>query len=198
MVSFSCDACQDTIKKPKLNQLYGRCRSSVTCIDCSKTFYNPHEFSSHDKCITEAEAYMGALYKPKSTKSQPLPTPSQPPNPSTDPHQQSKDDKRAGKAARKAAKLEASSSSKRKLPSQDTPTTTKKTKTTTPETPMTVATAAFDRLSGDGSAGVPLDRLLKEMRSVCGSRAMGKQLLSTIDVRRSRKSPSSLDVGFRL
>lgn len=63
MVSFSCDACQDTIKKPKLQQHYYRCRSSVTCLDCSRCFGGPAEFAQHDSCISEAEAYQGKLYR---------------------------------------------------------------------------------------------------------------------------------------
>ncbi|ORY82488.1 hypothetical protein BCR37DRAFT_392703 [Protomyces lactucae-debilis] len=63
MVSFCCDSCQETVKKPKANQHAGRCRGSLTCIDCSKTFWNG-EWSSHNSCISEAQAYQGALYKP--------------------------------------------------------------------------------------------------------------------------------------
>lgn len=63
MVTFSCDSCNDTVKKPKANQHAQRCRASLTCIDCSKTFYSG-EWSVHNSCISEAEAYQGALYKP--------------------------------------------------------------------------------------------------------------------------------------
>lgn len=63
MVTFSCDSCNDTVKKPKANQHAQRCRSSLTCIDCSKTFWSG-EWGAHNACISEAEAYQGALYKP--------------------------------------------------------------------------------------------------------------------------------------
>ncbi|KZT59202.1 hypothetical protein CALCODRAFT_408644, partial [Calocera cornea HHB12733] len=58
-----CDSCGDTIKKPKLDQHYSRCGSSVTCLDCSTTFYGPAEWKGHTSCITEAEKYQKALYK---------------------------------------------------------------------------------------------------------------------------------------
>jgi len=63
MVSFQCDACGDTVKKPKLDQHYQRCYSSVTCIDCSKTFNSPAEWKGHTSCISEAEKYQKGLYK---------------------------------------------------------------------------------------------------------------------------------------
>lgn len=63
MVTFSCDNCNDTVKKPKANQHAQRCRGSLTCIDCSKTFWSG-EWNAHNSCISEAEAYQGALYKP--------------------------------------------------------------------------------------------------------------------------------------
>lgn len=63
MVTFSCDNCNDTVKKPKANQHAQRCRGSLTCIDCSKTFWSG-EWNVHNACISEAEAYQGALYKP--------------------------------------------------------------------------------------------------------------------------------------
>jgi len=63
MVSFQCDGCSDVIKKPKLDQHYGRCHASVSCIDCSKTFHSPTEFQGHSSCISEAEKYQGDLYR---------------------------------------------------------------------------------------------------------------------------------------
>ncbi|WVQ78282.1 hypothetical protein IAT38_000367 [Cryptococcus sp. DSM 104549] len=72
MVSFQCDACADTVKKPKLDQHRSRCFSSFTCLDCSTTFRNPSEYKSHTTCVTEAEKYQGALYKgPKKGQNQP-------------------------------------------------------------------------------------------------------------------------------
>ncbi|WVQ70067.1 uncharacterized protein L199_008291 [Kwoniella botswanensis] len=63
MVSFQCDACADTVKKPKLDQHRNRCHASFTCLDCSTTFRNPGEYKSHTTCVSEAEKYQGALYK---------------------------------------------------------------------------------------------------------------------------------------
>ena len=63
MVTFSCDGCNDTVKKPKASQHAQRCRTSLTCIDCSRTFWSG-DWASHNSCISEAEAYQGALYKP--------------------------------------------------------------------------------------------------------------------------------------
>ncbi|KAL0253986.1 hypothetical protein I308_101365 [Cryptococcus tetragattii IND107] len=74
MVSFQCDACADTVKKPKLDQHRSRCFASFTCLDCSKTFKNPSEYKGHTSCISEAEKYQGALYKgskKEQTRSQP-------------------------------------------------------------------------------------------------------------------------------
>ncbi|KAF4719800.1 hypothetical protein FOZ63_016416, partial [Perkinsus olseni] len=37
----------------------------LSCVDCNQTFYG-EEYSTHNKCISEAEKYMGKLYKPGS------------------------------------------------------------------------------------------------------------------------------------
>lgn len=70
MVSFSCEVCNDTVVKRKLQQHQRSCRGSYfTCIDCSTTFYgNDHQ--SHTSCISEAEKYEKALYKGKKGKQQ--------------------------------------------------------------------------------------------------------------------------------
>ncbi|KAI9593284.1 hypothetical protein BDF19DRAFT_415658 [Syncephalis fuscata] len=63
MVSFVCNYCQDTIKKPKLDQHFNRCpNASFSCVDCSTDFYGT-EYRTHITCISEAEKYQGALYK---------------------------------------------------------------------------------------------------------------------------------------
>lgn len=41
----------------------------MSCVDCNQTFYG-EEYSSHNKCISEAEKYMGKLYKPGSTSTE--------------------------------------------------------------------------------------------------------------------------------
>ncbi|KAJ3308978.1 hypothetical protein HDV04_000583 [Boothiomyces sp. JEL0838] len=67
MVSFVCDYCQETIKKPKLDQHYNRCGSTFSCIDCSTSFQG-QDYKKHNSCISEAEKYQGALYKGKKTE----------------------------------------------------------------------------------------------------------------------------------
>ncbi|ORX39891.1 hypothetical protein BD324DRAFT_615390 [Kockovaella imperatae] len=62
MVSFQCDGCADTVKKPKLDQHRQRCWASFTCLDCSQTFNN-QDYKKHTSCISEAEKYQGALYR---------------------------------------------------------------------------------------------------------------------------------------
>ncbi|WVR05257.1 hypothetical protein IAU60_002269 [Kwoniella sp. DSM 27419] len=70
MVSFQCDACADTVKKPKLDQHRNRCYASFTCLDCSTTFNSPAEYKSHTSCVSEAQKYQGALYKGDKGKKQ--------------------------------------------------------------------------------------------------------------------------------
>lgn len=71
MVSFSCEVCNDTIIKKKLDQHKQRCRGAYfTCIDCSTTFQGS-DYKSHTQCISEAEKYEKALYKGKKSKPAP-------------------------------------------------------------------------------------------------------------------------------
>lgn len=59
MPSFICDTCQETIKKPKLDEHSARCRGArFSCIDCFKNFANRQEYSQHTSCITEVEKYV--------------------------------------------------------------------------------------------------------------------------------------------
>ncbi|RXK39520.1 hypothetical protein M231_03189 [Tremella mesenterica] len=68
MVSFQCDSCADTVKKPQLDKHRQKCRGSFTCLDCSTTFHD-QAYKSHTTCISEAEKYQGALFKaPKKGK----------------------------------------------------------------------------------------------------------------------------------
>ncbi|KAK6453623.1 LYAR-type C2HC zinc finger-domain-containing protein [Scheffersomyces xylosifermentans] len=68
MVSFSCEVCNDTVIKKKLDQHSQRCYGAYfTCIDCSTTFQGT-SYRAHTSCISEAEKYEKALYKgPKKT-----------------------------------------------------------------------------------------------------------------------------------
>lgn len=70
MVSFSCEVCNDTVIKKKLQQHQRSCRGAYfTCIDCSTTFYgNDHQ--KHTSCISEAEKYEKSLFKGKKGKKQ--------------------------------------------------------------------------------------------------------------------------------
>jgi cell growth-regulating nucleolar protein len=71
MVSFYCEQCCDTLKKPKLLQHLSRCKSAqFTCIDCSTTFQG-NEFQNHTSCISEAEKYQKHLYIKKNVANQP-------------------------------------------------------------------------------------------------------------------------------
>ncbi|SGZ57427.1 CIC11C00000000116 [Sungouiella intermedia] len=65
MVSFSCEVCNDTVIKKKLDQHSQRCHGAYfTCIDCSTTFSGT-DYRGHTQCISEAEKYEKALYKGK-------------------------------------------------------------------------------------------------------------------------------------
>ncbi|KAJ2996550.1 hypothetical protein HDV02_006383 [Globomyces sp. JEL0801] len=69
MEASNCsDYCQETIKKPKLEQHTYRCRfAQFTCIDCSTTFQGT-DYKSHSSCVSEAQKYQGALYKGNNQK----------------------------------------------------------------------------------------------------------------------------------
>ena len=58
----------DVVKKPKLDNHYSRCRTTVTCVDCSTTFKGPKEYKGHTSCITEAQKYQKGLYKGEKGK----------------------------------------------------------------------------------------------------------------------------------
>jgi len=65
MVYFECQKCNESFKKPKVEQHLLRCGSGyVTCIDCNKVFaWN--EFQAHTSCVSEAQKYQGKLYEGK-------------------------------------------------------------------------------------------------------------------------------------
>uniref|UniRef100_A0A7S3LHL2 Zinc finger C2H2 LYAR-type domain-containing protein n=1 Tax=Aplanochytrium stocchinoi TaxID=215587 RepID=A0A7S3LHL2_9STRA len=72
MVSFICDACQETIRKPKVESHCYKCRACwvLSCVDCGKRFEG-EAYASHTSCISEAEKYQGKLYhqyNPKASK----------------------------------------------------------------------------------------------------------------------------------
>ncbi|KNE69671.1 hypothetical protein AMAG_14227 [Allomyces macrogynus ATCC 38327] len=69
MVSFICDHCQETVKKPKADQHVNRCwPPALSCVDCSVSFTG-QSYKSHTSCISEAEKYQKSLYKaPRNNK----------------------------------------------------------------------------------------------------------------------------------
>ncbi|KAJ1727406.1 hypothetical protein LPJ72_005955, partial [Coemansia sp. Benny D160-2] len=69
MVSFVCDYCQNTLKKPKLDIHAQRCRyASFSCIDCGVGFQGT-TYRQHTSCMTESEKYEGKN-KPKKQQQQ--------------------------------------------------------------------------------------------------------------------------------
>ena len=73
MVSFSCEVCNDTVLKKKLDAHKQRCNGAYfTCIDCSVTF-NGTDYRGHTSCISEAQKYEKGLYKGKKKEPKPEP-----------------------------------------------------------------------------------------------------------------------------
>lgn len=69
MVFFICEACQESLKTNAVEKHSQRCRNcwALTCVDCSKTFEG-EAYKEHKSCVSEAEKYEKALYKPKNGK----------------------------------------------------------------------------------------------------------------------------------
>ena len=68
MVSFICDACQETVKKNKVDAHSWRCKNCwvLSCVDCGVRFEG-EAYKAHTSCISEAEKYQGALYRGPKT-----------------------------------------------------------------------------------------------------------------------------------
>lgn len=67
MVTFTCDTCNEALKKSKVGT-HRKCRNTTfTCIDCNVTF-SSETYAQHYKCVTEAERYGGANYVAKENK----------------------------------------------------------------------------------------------------------------------------------
>ncbi|SGY14725.1 BQ5605_C013g07058 [Microbotryum silenes-dioicae] len=62
MVSFVCDTCNDTLKKPKLDQHAQKCWAVYTCLDCNTTFEGT-SYRAHTSCISEDQKYQKSVYK---------------------------------------------------------------------------------------------------------------------------------------
>ncbi|KAK6582775.1 hypothetical protein PZA11_005183 [Diplocarpon coronariae] len=68
MVSFSCENCGDVLTKKKLDSHRSQCYgASFTCLDCMVHFHAT-EYRAHTSCISEAQKYQGALYRPEKEK----------------------------------------------------------------------------------------------------------------------------------
>jgi len=69
MVFFVCEGCNETLKKNQVDRHASICRCchSVTCVDCQITFKGD-DYTSHVKCISEAEKYEKTLFKGKKVK----------------------------------------------------------------------------------------------------------------------------------
>lgn len=92
MVSFTCQSCQDVIKKPKVighSQSCGGPSSTFTCVDCMNVF-TLQTIREHTSCVTEVEKYQGKWLQAKSNKNghksgdgeqTPRPPPLRPPRP---------------------------------------------------------------------------------------------------------------------
>mmetsp|Transcript_512 Transcript_512/g.1443 ORF Transcript_512/g.1443 Transcript_512/m.1443 type:complete len:297 (-) Transcript_512:817-1707(-) len=73
MVYFTCDGCNETLKKNQVDSHAYRCRQceSVSCVDCYVSFYGD-DYRAHTTCITEAQKYEGkAANDRRSTKRSP-------------------------------------------------------------------------------------------------------------------------------
>lgn len=64
MVFFSCDGCNESLKKNKVDAHAQKCRScvSVSCVDCSVSFWGD-DYRTHTSCVSEAERYEKSIYK---------------------------------------------------------------------------------------------------------------------------------------
>ncbi|XP_014669012.1 PREDICTED: cell growth-regulating nucleolar protein-like [Priapulus caudatus] len=70
MVFFTCNNCNETLKKKDVDKhCMTKCRNCqvVSCVDCSKEFWGD-EYKQHIKCISEEEKYSGKDFKPKVKK----------------------------------------------------------------------------------------------------------------------------------
>jgi cell growth-regulating nucleolar protein len=66
-VTFTCNACGDSVKKNKVISHYQtQCRNCtvLSCIDCGKDFAGD-AYLEHNSCISEAQKYQGHLYREK-------------------------------------------------------------------------------------------------------------------------------------
>jgi len=65
MVFFSCEGCNETLKKNQVENHLRRASCGhypVSCVDCSQVFHGV-TYQAHTSCISEAEKYEKTLYK---------------------------------------------------------------------------------------------------------------------------------------
>ncbi|XP_046571549.1 cell growth-regulating nucleolar protein-like [Haliotis rubra] len=70
MVFFSCNVCNEALKKNQVEKhCMTKCRNcqSVCCIDCGQDFWG-NDFEKHTKCISEDQKYSGKGYVAKVNK----------------------------------------------------------------------------------------------------------------------------------
>ena len=69
MPVFVCEACNETLKRAKVEAHARSCRGCwiLACMDCNKKFEGD-DYWNHTTCVTEAERYQGHLYVPKENK----------------------------------------------------------------------------------------------------------------------------------
>lgn len=69
MPVFVCEACNETLKRAKVQAHAASCRGCwvLSCMDCNKKFEGD-DYWDHTTCVTEAERYQGHLYVHKDNK----------------------------------------------------------------------------------------------------------------------------------
>ncbi|GMS88714.1 hypothetical protein PENTCL1PPCAC_10889 [Pristionchus entomophagus] len=68
MVFFSCDHCNESLKKNQVEKHSFHCRSaSYSCIDCQQHF-DRYSYAQHLKCISEDQKYGGKNFVAKENK----------------------------------------------------------------------------------------------------------------------------------
>ncbi|KPA80505.1 putative Zinc-finger containing protein [Leptomonas pyrrhocoris] len=69
MVSFTCNRCQDVVKKPKVQTHANSCGAhSFTCVDCMYVF-DLDSIKAHTSCVTEEDKYQGKWKQKLSSNS---------------------------------------------------------------------------------------------------------------------------------
>lgn len=159
MVSFSCEVCNDTVIKKKLDQHRLKCHGAYfSCIDCSTTFQGT-EYRQHTSCITEAEKYEKGLYKGKKQANKPT---------SNGAHKAEKKEMEKSKESKAASnRTKATKNSKEAEPK-------KKSKVTKPATDSTLSGKLAALLKSDGNA--TLYKVVKKLASDSSKKEIMKKL----------------------